>query len=79
MARLIDMLGLINYGLVTVYGFLLSVAFSGGCSDAKQKRICAFLLAAFILFQIPCQFALGVEFAKKYIRCWCISLLFYFW
>lgn len=65
MARLIDMLGLINYGLVTVYGFLLSVAFSGGCSDAKQKRICAFLLAAFILFQIPCQFALGVEFAKK--------------
>lgn len=65
MELLSDITELINYGLVTVYGFLLSVAFSGGCKDTRQRRMSTWLLAFFVLVQLPFHYFMGTEFTKK--------------
>ncbi len=56
---------LINYGLVTVYGFLLSVAFSGGCKDNHQRHMSAWLLAFFLVIQLPFRYFMGEDFTRK--------------
>lgn len=65
MTLFLETLELINYGLVTIYGFLLSIAFSGGYKDDRQKYISVCLLVIFIILQTPCRFIMGMEFTKK--------------
>lgn len=65
MTQFINVLELINFGLVTVYGFLLSIAFSGGFRDSRQRYTAYSLLLMFLLLQIPCRLTLGVEFTRK--------------
>lgn len=60
-----DITELINYGLVTVYGFLLSVAFSGGCKDGRQRNMSAFLLGFFLIVQLPFRYFMGEDFTRK--------------
>lgn len=65
MMPFLDILELVNYGLVTIYGFLLSIAFSGGCKDYKQKYASVCMLVFFIIVQIPFRCIGGVDFSKK--------------
>jgi len=58
-------LGLINYGLVLIYGLILSVDISGGWSCKKQRN---FVIAAGFLFfivQTPLWLFAGVDYVKK--------------
>lgn len=65
MINFLKILELINYGLVTTYGFLLSIAFSGGYKSIKQKNLSIYLLVIFILIQTPLRFIMGVDFTKQ--------------
>lgn len=65
MAHFLDILELINYALVTIYGFGLSIAFSGGYKDDRQKHLSLFMLAALLLLQAPFRFIMGMDFTKQ--------------
>ena len=62
---LLSALGVFNYGLVLIYGLILSVAIAGGCRTARQKRIFIALAPLFLLIQTPCWLILGVTTAKQ--------------
>ena len=48
---LLDLLGVFNYGLVLIYGLMLSVSFSGGWENPGQKRLIYLLCPLFLLIQ----------------------------
>ena len=62
---LLSAFGVFNYGLVLIYGLILSVAIAGGCRTARQKRIFIALAPLFLLIQTPCWLILGVTTAKQ--------------
>lgn len=62
---LLSALGVFNYGLVLIYGLILSVAIAGGCRTARQKRIFIALAPLFLLIQTPCWLILGVTTVKQ--------------
>ena len=62
---LLSALGVFNYGLVLIYGLILSVAIAGGCRTARQKRIFIALAPLFLLIQTPCWLILGVATVKQ--------------
>ena len=62
---LLSALGVFNYGLVLIYGLILSVAIAGGCRTARQKRIFFALAPLFLLIQTPCWLMLGVATVKQ--------------
>ena len=64
-AQFTDTLSLINYAIVTVYGLLLSIAFSGGFKTNRQKVLSIGMTLFFIALQSPFRFLMGVEFTKK--------------
>ena len=78
MINFLKILELINYGLVTTYGFLLSIAFSGGYKSIKQKNLSIYLLVIFILIQTPLRFIMGVDFTKQIYPIIVLCLLFWF-
>lgn len=65
MNQLVGIIESMNYGLVTIYGFLLSLAFAGGCKSNRQKYLSVCVLAGFIVLQTSCRAAMGVEYTKK--------------
>lgn len=65
MTNFLDIPELINYGLVTIYGFGLSIAFSGGYKNERQKHLSVFMLAALLLLQAPFRFIMGTDFTKQ--------------
>lgn len=61
----LTLLGVINYGLVLLYGLFLSVAVAGGCRDRGERRLVLLLCPVFFLIQTPCWLILGAEGAKR--------------
>ena len=60
-----EILGTINYGLVAVYGFFLSIAFSGGFTRKGQKTVSVLFLVLMLLVQTVFRFFEGVGFTKQ--------------
>ena len=60
-----EVLSLMNYGLVLIYGLLLSVLISGGWENRRQLRLVIALCPVFLLIQIPCWLVFGVTAAKQ--------------
>ena len=65
MNQLAGIIEYMNYGLVTIYGFLLSLAFAGGCRSNRQKYLSVCVLTVFIILQISCRAVMGLELTKK--------------
>lgn len=62
---LLSALSVFNYGLVLIYGLILSVEIAGGCRTARQKHIFIALAPLFLLIQTPCWLMLGVSTVKQ--------------
>lgn len=58
-------LGLINYGLVLLYGTFLAVGFSGGCVSKKERRAVAALSIIILVAQMLSYALWGLEHTKK--------------
>lgn len=61
----LSLLGIFKYGLVLIYGLLLSVSIAGGCETRRQKRLIFALCPLFLLLQSLCWLVWDVGFAKK--------------
>lgn len=61
----LTILGVVNYGLVLLYGLFLSVSIAGGCRSRREKLAILILCPAFLLVQTPCWLVLGVDAAKQ--------------
>lgn len=57
--------GVFNYGLVLLYGLLLSVSIAGGWKTRREKILVFLLCPIFLLIQSPCWLLLGVTAAKR--------------
>ncbi len=62
---LLTILGIFNYGLVLIFGLLLSVHISGGLETPRQKKLIISLCPIFLLIQGACWLIWGVDAAKK--------------
>ncbi|MFA7636363.1 MAG: GHKL domain-containing protein [Monoglobales bacterium] len=62
---MLDFLKAISAALVLFYGFFLSVAFSGGCKNKKEKRVIAALCLVILLLQYVFWKIYGITFAKQ--------------
>ena len=62
---LLDTLGVLNYGLVLIYGLFLSAHIAGGFADRTQKRLIIILCPLFLLIQTPCWLILGESATKQ--------------
>lgn len=58
-------IGILNYGLILLFGLCLSVEIAGGCESRRQRRMVAALCAALLLIQIPPWLLFGVDTVKK--------------
>lgn len=58
-------IGILNYGLILLFGLCLSVEIAGGCESRGQRRTVAALCAALLLIQIPPWLLFGVDAVKK--------------
>lgn len=58
-------LGLINYGMILIFGVLLSFEFAGIEKTAKNRRTEIFLICAMLLIQVSSWQLLGLETTKK--------------
>ena len=58
-------LGLINYGLVLLYGIFLTIAFSGGCASKKERRAVAALSIIIFVAQMLSYAIWGLAHTKK--------------
>ena len=54
-----------NYGLVLIFGVLLSVEFSGGWKDPREKRMAVIFCAALLLIQSSCWLLFGTEIVEQ--------------
>ncbi len=61
----VDILSLINYGLVLIYGLFLSCDISGGWENNRQKHIIFALCPVFLLVQSVCWITFGVSAVKQ--------------
>lgn len=61
----LNLLGIINYGLVLIYGLFLSTHIAGGWSTKRQKRLIFALCPLFLLIQSLFWLAWGVDAAKQ--------------
>ena len=62
---LLTILGIFNYGLVLIFGLLLSAHISGGLETPRQKKLIISLCPIFLLIQGGCWLIWGVDAAKK--------------
>lgn len=58
-------MALFNYGLVLIYGVLLSVDISGGWNSKKDKQLTAATIAFLLIVQIVVSFIFGTQVAEK--------------
>lgn len=58
-------LGVLNFGLVLLYGVLLSVEFAGGCTEKKDCRAVVVLSFLSLVLQLVCYLLLGLETTRK--------------
>lgn len=63
---MVEVLGVLNYGLVLLYGVLLSVSFAGGCASARERRSVAALCVMLLAAQTLCWSLWGLELTKQY-------------
>lgn len=61
----LTILGVINYGLVLLYGLFLSVAIAGGCKSRRERLGILLLCPVFLLIQTPCWLFWGADTAKQ--------------
>ncbi len=54
-----------NYGLVLIYGAMLSVDFTGGCRTKKERNIVGAYCLLVLTAQTACAFFLGFETTRK--------------
>ena len=62
---LAQMMELLNYGLILIYGVLLSVEISGGWSAKKETLLTAVIVAGLLLVQAAVWFAFGTQAAER--------------
>lgn len=62
---LLTFLDVFNYGLVLIYGLVLSVSIAGGWETGKQRRLIFALCPLFLLIQTPCWLLLGEGTVKQ--------------
>ncbi len=60
-----DVLSVFNYGLVLIYGLVLSVDIAGGAKTRRERDIELLLCPVFLLIQSVCYLALGVDSVKR--------------
>ena len=58
-------MALFNYGLILIYGVLLSIDISGGWTSKKDKHLTAAIIALLLIVQIVVCLSLGVTAAEK--------------
>jgi len=61
----LSVLEVINYGLVLIYGFFLSLEIAGGLNAKKERAFAYALCPALLLVQALCSMALGVETVRR--------------
>jgi len=61
----LSLLGIINYGLVLLYGLLLSVHIVGGWENRQQQKLVVLLYPLLLLLQSVCWLLWGVRVAKQ--------------
>ena len=59
-------MALLNYGLVLIYGVLLSIDISGGWSSKKDKQLTAAIIASLLMVQIVVCLTSGTTAAEKF-------------
>jgi len=62
---ILTIIGIINYGLVLIFGLFLSTFFAGGWENRKQKHLIFTLCFIFLLIQSICWLTLSVGVTKK--------------
>ena len=58
-------IGILNYGLILIFGLCLSVEIAGGCESRRQRRTVALLCVLLLLIQIPPWLLFGVDTVKR--------------
>ena len=58
-------IGILNYGLILIFGLRLSVEIAGGCESRRQRRTVALLCVLLLLIQIPPWLLFGVDTVKR--------------
>lgn len=61
----LQLLSIINYGLILLYGLFLSISIAGGCNTRQQKRLICVICPLLLLIQSALWLELGVDAAKK--------------
>lgn len=62
---LITLFQLINYGLVLIYGTMLTVGFAGGCHNKRQKITVLIVIISLLLLQAGCFALFGIEVTER--------------
>lgn len=60
-----SLLTFLNYGLVLIYGLLISTWISGGCSTNREKRLIGFACPVLLLLQGICSKVFGVVTVQR--------------
>ena len=58
-------MALLNYGLILIYGVLLSIDISGGWTSKKDKHLTAVIIAVLLIAQIVVSFIFGTQATEK--------------
>ena len=58
-------MALLNYGLILIYGVLLSIDISGGWTSKKDKHLTAVIIAVLLIAQIVISFIFGTQATEK--------------
>ena len=58
-------IGILNYGLILIFGPCLSVEIAGGCESRRQRRTVALLCVLLLLIQISPWLLFGVDTVKR--------------
>ena len=61
----VEVLGVFNYGLVLIYGLLLSVDIAGGCRTQRERSIVHVLCPVFLFVQAVFWALLGVDRVER--------------
>ena len=68
-------IGILNYGLILIFGLCLSVEIAGGCESRRQRRTVALLCVLLLLIQIPPWLLFGVSIVSVFTAYLCCEIL----